>query len=247
MVKLMHNLKIYIYYNISMNFAKEPEKTPQIVYDSYNSLIFSDDTHVFQKMVKRIELYQNVKQLSGDIIEIGVFKGAGIALFLKLKAMYEPNSVMKVIGFDFFDKDNTLSNLSGINKEMMDNVLNRTNNNDILLDSVKNKLLFSNPSNYLLIKGEAVEKCNDFNHNNPGLRIKILYLDLDLGEPTYNILKIFWNKVVKNGIVVFDEYAHHHWDESVGVDKFLKEIEGQYEFIDTKIYTPSAYIKKLVI
>jgi len=102
-------------------------------------------------------------------------------------------------------------------------------------------------SNYLLIKGEAVEKYNNFNHNNPGLRIKILYLDLDLGEPTYNILKIFWNKVVKNGIVVFDEYAHHHWDESVGVDKFLKEIEGQYEFIDTKIYTPSAYIKKLVI
>ena len=39
-------------------------------------------------------------------------------------------------------------------------------------------------------------------------------MDLDLGEPTYNVLKILWKKVVKNGFVVFDEYAYHKWDES---------------------------------
>jgi hypothetical protein len=34
-------------------------------------------------------------------------------------------------------------------------------------------------------------------------------MDLDLGEPTYNILKTLWNKLVKNGIIVIDEYAYH--------------------------------------
>jgi len=57
----------------------------------------------------------------------------------------------------------------------------------------------------------------------------------------------YFNKVVKNGIVVFDEYAYHKWDESDGVDKFLKEVEGQYTFVDTKIGSPTAYIIKTVI
>jgi hypothetical protein len=54
--------------------------------------------------------------------------------------------------------------------------------------------------------------------------------------------------VVKGGIIVLDEYAYHKWDESDGVDKFLKELPtGQYEFIDTKVISPSAYLKKLYI
>ena len=79
--------------------------TSQDIYDSYNSLLFSQDKRVFNKMTKKIELYMQIKDLVGDICEFGVFKGAGLALFLKLKSMYEPNSLMKIIGFDFFDKD----------------------------------------------------------------------------------------------------------------------------------------------
>lgn len=53
-------------------------------------------------MIKRSELYLNVKDIVGDILEFGVFKGASIALWSKLINMYEPNSITKVIGFDFF-------------------------------------------------------------------------------------------------------------------------------------------------
>ena len=98
-----------------------------------------------------------------------------------------------------------------------------------------------------MIQGEAVATSTQFKITNPGARIKLLYMDLDLGEPTYNILKTLWNIVVKNGIIVFDEYAYHKWDESNGVDKFLKEIEGQYIFFDTKIGSPTAYIIKTCI
>ena len=70
-------------------------------------------------------------------------------------------------------------------------------------------------------------------------------MDIDLGEPTYKVLKSLWNKVVKNGVIVFDEYGFHKWDESDGVDKFLKEIEGSYKLVNTKICNPSLYIIKL--
>ena len=77
--------------------------TEQNVYDAYNTLIFSGDSRVFNKMAKKNELYREVKDLPGDILEFGVFKGAGLGIFLNLKRLYEPNSLMKVIGFDFFN------------------------------------------------------------------------------------------------------------------------------------------------
>tara|TARA_B110000091_G_C13465181_1_gene329784 strand:+ start:325 stop:501 length:177 start_codon:yes stop_codon:yes gene_type:complete len=44
------------------------EATQQDVYDSYNNFIFSKDCRVFNKMIKRSELYLNVKDIVGDIL-----------------------------------------------------------------------------------------------------------------------------------------------------------------------------------
>ena len=62
----------------SYEFYNRVAKTEQSIYDSYNKVIFSADTRVINKMVKRIELYQQIKELPGDIVEVGVFKGAGL-------------------------------------------------------------------------------------------------------------------------------------------------------------------------
>jgi hypothetical protein len=223
------------------------KETPQTVYDSYNSLMFSGDARVFNKMMKRAELYMQVKELAGDILEFGVFKGAGLALFLNLKMMYEPNSLMKVIGFDYFNSEKLTNSLDGLNKTMMSAVLNRAQSDELSITSVKRRLSNFKEDTYKLIEGEALANAIQFKMDNPGARIKLLYMDLDLGEPTYKILKVLWTKVVKNGIIVFDEYAYHKWDESDGVDKFLKEVEGQYTFLDTKIGSPSAYLVKTVL
>jgi hypothetical protein len=230
-----------------MDIENKTTATPQVVYDAYNTLVFSPDKRVFNKMVKRTEIYMKVKELIGDIVEFGVFKGAGMALFLKLKEMYEPNSHMKVIGFDYFQKDSLLDSLDGINKNSMSCVLTRVDPSDLSLDSVKNRLSSYNPDNYMLIQGDASRECKKFCAEYPGSKIKILYMDLDTAEPTYTILKALWSRVVKGGIVVFDEYAFHVWDETLGVDAFLKEIEGQYESFNTFINGPTMYIRKLVI
>ena len=226
------------------NIYNFQESTPQIVYDSYNTIVFSPDTRVFNKMMKKVELYSEVKDLNGDILEFGVFKGAGMALFLKLKDMYEPNSLTKVIGFDYFNKDDTTAQLNGLNKDLMTTVLNRNSTNDLSIDKINEKLAIFQKHKYMLIKGDAVVKSIDFDKENPGARIKLLYMDLDVGEPTYNVMKALWKKVVKGGIVVFDEYGYHKWDESNGVDSFLKEVSGEYDLFDCKISSPTAYIRK---
>lgn len=228
-----------------MDLYNNTKITSQEIYDYYNGFIFSDNNIVFNKMVKKIELYNEIKELVGDIVEFGVFKGSGIALWLKLKELNEPYSITRILGFDFFEPTTLLEQLENNNKEMMEIILNRVDHNDLTLDNVTKQLKNFNKENYLLIKGDAVEECNNYYNTNLGARIKLLYMDLDLGDPTYKILKILWDKVVINGIIVFDEYGYHKWDESDGVDMFLKEIEGKYELYNTKIYTPTMYIKKI--
>ena len=100
-----------------MNIYNNTNDTTQTVYNSYNYLVFSNDSRVFNKMAKRIELYNLVKNLVGDIMEVGVFKGGGMALWLKLKNMYEYNTSMKIIGIDYFEPKILLNNLSGHNKK----------------------------------------------------------------------------------------------------------------------------------
>jgi hypothetical protein len=140
-----------------------------------------------------------------------------------------------------------LNKLDGINKESMSVVLNRTDSNGLSIETISKRLSNFNSSNYILIEGDANITSKAYVLNNPGARIKLLYMDLDLGEPTYNILKTLWNRVVKGGIIVFDEYGYHNWDESDGVDNFLREIDStSYDFIDTKIGSPTAYLIKLV-
>ena len=219
--------------------------TSQSVYDSFNELMFSDDIRVFNKMTKKIELFIETKNLVGDILEFGVFKGASVALWLKLINMYEPNSISKVIGFDYFDSEKLLNDLLGLNKNMMNNVVNRSDKNELSIENITNKLSHFDNSKYILVKGDAVNTSKTFVEKNPSLKIKILYMDLDVGEPTYEILIHMWNNVCVNGIVVFDEYAYHQWDESIGVDKFLKTIKGKYEQFPTNIFSPTLFIKKI--
>ena len=217
----------------NVNIYNEIQATHQSIYDFYNNFIFSNDNRVFNKMIKRTELYLNVKDIVGDILEFGVFKGASIALWCKLINMYEPNSITKAIGFDFFNPQQVVDELDGLNKEMMMDVVNRVEKSDLSLEGVQEKLSVFDSSRYKLIQGNAVSSSSTFLTNNPGLKIKLLYMDLDVGEPTYEILLKLWNNVSINGIIVFDEYAYHQWDESVGVDKFLKTIHGKYEQFPT--------------
>jgi len=227
-----------------INIYNGIEATQQSVYESYNNFIFSKDSRVFNKMMKRTELYLNIKDIVGDILEFGVFKGASVALWSKLIDMYEPNSITKVIGFDFFNSQQVIDELDGLNKAMMTDVINRVNKDDLSLKGVQANLSEFNSSRYKLIQGDAVNTSSTFVNNNPGLKIKLLYMDLDVGEPTYKILLKLWNNVSINGIIVFDEYAYHQWDESRGVDNFLKTIHGKYEQFPTGIYSPTFYIKK---
>ena len=229
------------------NGETETVNTTQEIFDSFNSFIFSSDTKVLGKLVARTNLFNKIIDVPGDIVECGVFKGSGMFTWLKLKEILAPNSFKKVIGFDFFDTDSLLAGLSGVDKERMADLFTSRNfkldtNYKEILEAMISDAGFS-PGSYEVIQGDISKTSYDIVSKRPGLKISFLYMDLDLVEPTYDALCAFWPRVSKGGIVVLDEYAHHQWSETLGVDRFAEENNLEIHTLDFS--APTAYIKKL--
>lgn len=231
-----------IYNNNSKNTVS------QDIYDSFNNFILSNDIKVLGKLLHRYDFYNKVKHLPGDIVEVGVFKGTGIATFSKFLHIYVPNSIKKIIGFDIFDPENSVNVLSKDAKNdanSMNEVYSRVNSNDRTKKNVEESLnKISDNSNFMLIEGDIEDTLPQFLIDHPGLRISLLYIDVDIERPTYNALKYLWDRVVPGGIIAFDEYEYHQFTESVGVDKFLKERNLEYNLITTDWLSPTCYIQK---
>ena len=228
-----------------MDIYNNNKQTNNELYNNYNSLLFSGDKRILSKMFKRIEFFLMVKDLPGDILEIGVFKGAGIALWLSLKYIYTPHSIFKIIGFDMFNSQKLLNNLKDNEKNRMSDVLKRSSDDELTKDAVLEKLKeHKNIEDVILIEGDCSKTTLDFIKQNPGCKIKILYLDVDLKEPTYNTLINLWDNVMSGGLIVFDEYNYHCWNESQALDEFVKVKNLKLKIIDTGVMSPSAYIIK---
>ena len=226
----------------------ELTKEHQSLFDSFNSFILSEDRRIFSKLISRTLLYNEVKDIPGDIVECGVFKGTGLYTFLKLKGLYNPNSSKKVVGFDFFDTNQLISSINNkTDKEAMDVLFKERNfiHETSFKDYLSTKLIqdgFLN-TDFELIDGDLSTTSKEYSENNPGFKISLMYMDVDLEEPTYNTLVNLWDNVTKGGIIVFDEYGYNKWSESKGVDRFIEE--RNIEIKSLNYMCPTAYIKKL--
>lgn len=181
-------------------------------------------------------------------MEIGVFKGSGVATFSKFLEIHCPNSNKKIIGFDIFDPDNSekVLNKDNVNdKNHMNIVYSRVNKFDRSLEGVEKNLENMKISKkYMLIEGDVEDTLPKFLLENPGFRISLLYLDVDIERPTYNALKYLWDRVLPGGMIIFDEYEYHKFSESCGVEKFLKERNIKYNIQMTNWMAPTAFIIK---
>jgi hypothetical protein len=225
----------------------EISKNKQHLFDSFNDFIMSSDKRVFNKLIARTLLYDEVKNIPGDIVECGVFKGTGLYTFLKLKKIFNPNSSKKVIGFDFFNTDELLSSIKSNNdKETMSTLFDgrnfEHNNNykDFLQKDIESNGFTDD--DFILIDGDITLTSKNFVEQNPGFKISLLYMDLDLEKPTYDTLNNLWNNISKGGIIIFDEYGYHKWSESIGVDRFIEEKNIEIENLN--YFCPTAFIRK---
>ena len=217
----------------------------QSIYDNFNTLMFSKDIRIVGKLFHRFNFFERTRHLAGDIVELGVFKGSGMASWLKMIEIYMPHSNRKVIGFDVFGENNSVFDMFK-NGSTMHTVVARTTSAELSLDRVKSNLDATgiSPSKYVLVQGDVCKTSKTFVDTNPGFRISLLYIDLDLDEPVYHSLMNLWDRIVPGGIIVFDEYEYHAFDESNGVDRLLKERNIEYTVETTNFIGPTAFMIK---
>jgi hypothetical protein len=163
------------------------------------------------KFLTKYEIFKKILHVNGSIVEGGVLHGGGTLAWAKLSSILEPtNHTRKIVGFDTFEgfpsvdvkdtagNDGSLTHVGALTGSTLNDVQAAINVYDI------NRPLSHIPK-VNLIKGDIATTAGDFLKNNPHLVVSLLYLDVDLYEPTKILLETFFPRMPKGAVIAFDE------------------------------------------
>lgn len=163
------------------------------------------------RFLVRYEIFKRILNIQGSIVEIGVLDGASLMTWAQLSAIFEHlNHQRKIIGFDMFgDKP-----VPGEN-DKTGNALKMYEEGKMSLDSFEdiskaikifdmNRFLNSQEK-VILVKGDVKETASSYIKKFPETIVSLLYLDVNLYEPTKAALDTFLPRMPKGSIIVFDE------------------------------------------
>jgi len=187
--------------------------------DSVETKLENFPKYVRRQHLKRFlalyEIFKLALPVKGSVVECGVFKGFGVMSWAKLSAMLEPeNLTRRIYGFDTFagfpsvsDKDASpvaaphQGALFADSYEELQSLIAQYDQDRFLghVDKVH------------LIKGNVVETVPVFLEANPHLVVSLLFLDLDLYQPTQVALRHFLPRMPRGAVLAFDELDNPMW------------------------------------
>ncbi len=184
-----------------------------------NMFYLSCDSSRIGKAISQYTLFKKTIEISGDIVECGVFKGASLARFAMYRKLHGLEE-KKLIGFDAFGefpKTNFSADIS-LREEV---ILDDGGNDGIPIHQMQ-KVLDEKKcgKNVELIEGDICETVPGFIKRNPDLKISFLHLDVDLYEPSVTILEFFYPRISKGGVLVLDDYNSFHGETKAANDYF---------------------------
>lgn len=161
------------------------------------------------------ELFKLTLPVKGSIVECGVFRGFSLMTFAQLSAALEPNNLTRrIYGFDTFDGFPSVSELDRPHET-------GAAEGDLAADSYEelSKLIEVYDSDRFLghipkvklVRGDVTETIPVFLADNPHLVVSMLFLDMDLFEPTLAALTNFLPRMPKGSILAFDELDNPIW------------------------------------
>ncbi|SDS76731.1 TylF/MycF/NovP-related O-methyltransferase [Actinoplanes derwentensis] len=161
------------------------------------------------------ELFKLALPVKGSIVECGVFRGSSFMTFAQLSAALEPtNLTRRLYGFDSFggfpevgerDRPETTGARAG------DLASNSYDELSKLLEIYDSDRFLGHLPKARLIRGDVTETIPSFVADNPHLVISLLFLDLDLYEPTVAALRHLLPRMPKGAVLAFDELDNPLW------------------------------------
>jgi hypothetical protein len=168
-----------------------------------------------KRFLAMYEIFKLVLPVKGSIVECGVFKGFGVMSWAKLSAMLEPeNLTRRVYAFDTFAgfpsvdakdanrlADPAVGSLFADSYEELQSLIAEYDRDRFLghIDKVH------------LVKGDVTQTIGPFLAEHPHLVVSLLFLDVDLYEPTRAALRQFVPRMPKGAVLAFDELDNPMW------------------------------------
>jgi hypothetical protein len=206
------------------------------------------------RFLAHYELFKQVIDLPGSILELGVYKGASFFTWTKLMETFCPGDRQrKVYGFDHFQGlvDFTEADgheVGGKVDKVQGGWKATAEHARLLVDLHNSDSFLPGVDRCVLVEGDIFETLPRFLEQTPGLRISLLHFDVDLYKPTKFALDLLYPLVLKGGVVCFDEYAFVPWEgESRAVDEFFADTPLDQRPVIKKFPfspTPSGYFIK---
>ena len=161
------------------------------------------------------ELFKLALPVKGSIVECGVYRGASFMTFAQLSAALEPtNLTRRIYGFDSFGgfpavgaKDRPARTGATAGDLAADSYAELSR----LIEIYDTDRFLGHLPKAHLIRGDVTETIPQFVEDNPHLVISLLFLDLDLYEPTVVALRHLLPRLPKGAVLAFDELDNPLW------------------------------------
>jgi hypothetical protein len=159
------------------------------------------------------DLYKEILNVHGVIMEFGVRWGPNLALLQSLRAIYEPyNYTRKIIGFDTFEGFESTHAKDGDSDIIHKGAYDVSENYEDYLSQVLSYHESEAPIDHIekfeLIKGDVVNTVPMYLDDHPETIVALAIFDMDIYHPTKEALLAIKERLVKGSIVAFDELNH---------------------------------------
>lgn len=210
------------------------------VWDYENGFYWYSHPSRLNKALAHYELYKSIVNLPGHVFELGVYKGASLIRLATFRSTLEHESSRKIVGFDAFGKFPTRD--LNVDEDMKFIERFAADGGDGLQKSELEALLANKQfSNLELVQGNVLDTLPVYLEKHPETRLSFLHLDMDVKEPTVFALEQLYDRVVPNGLIVFDDY-----NAVVGETEAVDEFVSRNKLVIEKLpfYNVPAFVRK---
>jgi len=186
----------------------------------YNNFHFTGTERQFNRIVSHYELYKMARDIPGEVVECGVFKGASLLRFAMFRQIFGEANAKKLIGFDTFGEFPVPEYEP--DKERREAFIEEAGAQSISKDQLQNVLDRKGIQNYELVAGDVNQTIAEYLSDNPELRISLLNIDIDVYSATKTILEELYPRVVSGGVVLLDDYGEFP-GETKAVDEYFAD------------------------
>lgn len=180
------------------------------------------------------EAYKMTLGTSGHVAEVGIFKGASLLWLTKLTQIFEPESMTQVHGFDWFQgMDPGDGDSKAVEKHAY------MESYDRLMQLIRAQSLES----FVRVHNiDVTKELKGFLERWPHLQFKLVFLDAGTYEVVKTCIPLFWNRLTKGGVLIFDQFNH---ELSPGETRAVRELlPDQPVRTFPWAWMPSGYIVK---